>query len=205
MDIKTITNPIFKKNVVDNENGVIVKSIYLKKKTRMDRDMKTLVWQFYRHRNSLNVNDVIKKYGRDSLIINYSIKPKSDDKDSMTACCMNDAFTNDCNYSTIDYSMNDYSMNGIGIAEGTFGMNGIGMNGIGSRSIGGSGMNGCGGITEGTFGGCGSTIDYIDHGIMDELQTEIETIINNNYDPYTLSGSYFQCEMRDLVDHTRMI
>ena len=160
----------------------------------MDRDMKTLVWQFYRHRNSLNVNDVIKKYGRNSLIINYSIKPKSDDKDSMTACCMNDAFTNDCDYSTIDYSMN-----GIG-------MNGIGMNGIGSRSIGGSGMNGCGGITEGTFGGCGgSTIDYIDHGIMDELQTEIETIINNNYDPYTLSGPHFQCEMRDLVDHTRMI
>jgi hypothetical protein len=202
MDIKTITNPIFKKNVVDNENGVIVKSIYLKKKTRMDRDMKTLVWQFYRHRNSLNVNDVIKKYGRNSLIINYSIKPKSDehidDKDSMTACCMNDAFTNDCDYSTIDYSINGIGMNGIsmnGIAKGTFG----------GRSIGGSGMNGCGGITEGTFGGGGSTIDYIDHGIMDELQTEIETIINNNYDPYTLSGPHFQCEMRDLVDHTRMI
>jgi hypothetical protein len=223
MDIKTITNPVFKKNVVDNENGVIVKSIYLKKKTRMDRDMKTLVWQFYRHRNSLNVNDVIKKYGRDSLIINYSIKPKSDDKDSKTACCMknacmNDAFTDDCDYSMNDYSMNDYSMNDYSMNDYSMngiGMNGIGMNGIGigcgiakgtfgaqgtfgSRSIGGSGMNGCSFIGD-------STIDYIDHGIMDELQTEIETIINNNYDPYTLSGPHFQCEMRDLVDHTRMI
>ena len=216
MDIKTITNPIFKKNIVDNENGVIVKSIYLKKKTRMDRDMKTLVWQYYRHRKSLNVNDVIKKYGRDSLIINYSIKPKSDehidDKDSsvndvyvndacmndvyVNDCCMTDACINGCDYSTIDYSMNgciDCSMNGIGmngIAKGTFAK---------------------GTFAEGTFGGGGgvggggSTIDYIDHGIMDELQTEIETIINNNYDPYTLSGPLFHCTMYDLIDHTRMI
>ena len=176
MDIKTITNPIFKKNIVDNENGVIVKSIYLKKKSRMDRDMKTLVWQYYRHRKSLNVNDVIKKYGRDSLIINYSVKPKNDS--SVTDCCMTDACMTDCcingcDYSTIDYSMNgciDCSMNGI--AEGTFG----------------------GG------GGGGSTIDYIDHGIMDELQIEIETIINNNYDPYTLSGPLFHCTMYALMN-----
>ena len=207
MDIKTITNPIFKKNIVDNENGVIVKSIYLKKKTRMDRDMKTLVWQYYRHRKSLNVNDVIKKYGRDSLIINYSVKPKNDshidDNDSsvnnvcmtdccMTDACMTDACINGCDYSTIDYSMNgciDCSMNGIG-------MNGIAKGTFAEGTFGGGGGGG---------GGGGSTIDYIDHGIMDELQTEIETIINNNYDPYTLSGPLFHCTMYDLIDHTRMI
>lgn len=80
MNNKDINNPTFKKNVTDVEKKMIVKSIYLKKKTKMNRDMQTLVWQYYRHRGSLNVNDVIKKYGRDSLIINYSITPdKSED------------------------------------------------------------------------------------------------------------------------------
>ena len=77
MSNKEFNNPTFKKNVTDIEKGMIVKSIYLKKKTKMDRDMQTLVWQYYRHRGSLNVNDVIKKYGRDSLVINYSITPNN--------------------------------------------------------------------------------------------------------------------------------
>jgi hypothetical protein len=80
MTNKEIKNPTFEKNVTDVEKKMIVKSIYLKKKTKMNRDMQTLVWQYYRHRGSLNVNDVIKKYGRDSLVINYSITPdKSED------------------------------------------------------------------------------------------------------------------------------
>lgn len=73
MSNKEINNPIFRKNVTDIENKLIVKSIYLKKKSKMNREMQTLVWQYYRHRNCLNVNDIIKKYGRNSLIINYSI------------------------------------------------------------------------------------------------------------------------------------
>lgn len=76
MSNKEINNPIFKKNVTDSTNEKIVKSIYLKKKSKMDREMQTLVWQYYRHRKSLNVNDVIKKYGRESLVINYSIPNK---------------------------------------------------------------------------------------------------------------------------------
>jgi len=76
MSNKEINNPVFKKNVTDLTNDKIVKSIYLKKKSKMDREMQTLVWQYYRHRKSLNVNDVIKKYGRESLVINYSIPNK---------------------------------------------------------------------------------------------------------------------------------
>jgi len=79
MSNKEFNNLTFKKNVTDVEKKMIVKSIYLKKKTKMNREMQTLVWQYYRHRGSLNVNDVIKKYGRDSLIINYSIIPKKND------------------------------------------------------------------------------------------------------------------------------
>jgi hypothetical protein len=221
----------------------------------MDRDMKTLVWQYYRHRKSLNVNDVIKKYGRDSLIINYSVKPKNnghiDNKDSsVTDCCindacMNDAYVNDAYVNDVyvnDVYVNDAYVNDVYVndayvndayvndvyvndayvndayvndcAEGTFGGGGCdystidySMNGCSDYS-----MNGCSdysmngiGIAEGTFSGGGSTIDYIDHGIMDELQIEIENIINNNYDPYTLSGPHFHCTMYDLIDHTRMI
>jgi hypothetical protein len=79
MSNKEFNNLTFKKNVTDVEKNMIVKSIYLKKKTKMNREMQTLVWQYYRHRSSLNVNDVIKKYGRDSLVINYSIIPKKND------------------------------------------------------------------------------------------------------------------------------
>lgn len=76
MSNKEFNNITFRKNVTDVEKGMVVKSIYLKKKTKMNRDMQTLVWQYYRHRGFLNVNDIIKKYGRDSLVINYSITPK---------------------------------------------------------------------------------------------------------------------------------
>jgi hypothetical protein len=79
MSNKEFNNLTFEKNVTDDEKKMIVKSIYLKKKTKMNREMQTLVWQYYRHRGSLNVNDVIKKYGRDSLVINYSIIPKKND------------------------------------------------------------------------------------------------------------------------------
>ena len=88
MSNKEINNPVFKKNVTDLTNEKIVKSIYLKKKSKMDREMQTLVWQYYRHRKSLNVNDVIKKYGRESLVINYSIpnKKTTDKVDSESIC-----------------------------------------------------------------------------------------------------------------------
>jgi hypothetical protein len=68
-----IKNETFKINIFDVEKKLIVNSIYFKKKSKLDRDMSTMVWQYYRHRGKSNVNDIIKKYGRDNLIINYSI------------------------------------------------------------------------------------------------------------------------------------
>jgi hypothetical protein len=78
-DIKTndflnnLKNEIFKNNIFDNENKRIVNSIYLQKKTKLGKNMTTMIWQFYRHRGKLNVNDVIKKYGREKLVINYKV------------------------------------------------------------------------------------------------------------------------------------
>ncbi len=79
IDIKTkgfldlIKNPIFIENIYDTEKKQIVNSIYLNKITKIGRQMSTMVWQYYRHRGKLNVNKVIKQYGRENLTINYKI------------------------------------------------------------------------------------------------------------------------------------
>ncbi len=71
--IDSIKNPVFKTNIVDIETNQVVNSIYLVKKTKLGRTMNTMVWQIFRHRGKLNVNQVIKKYSRENLIINYKI------------------------------------------------------------------------------------------------------------------------------------
>jgi hypothetical protein len=71
--IESIKNPKFKINIVDIETNQVVNSIYLVKKTKLGRTMNTMVWQFFRHRGKLNVNQVIKQYSRENLIINYKI------------------------------------------------------------------------------------------------------------------------------------
>jgi hypothetical protein len=86
MDQKTqekllkIKNEIFKINILDIEAKLIVSSVYLKKNNKNqenkeninNKEMKTMVWEYYKSRNKTNVNDIINKYGRDNLIINYS-------------------------------------------------------------------------------------------------------------------------------------
>lgn len=71
--IQSIKNPVFKKNVVDTGTSQVVSSIYLKKITKLERKMSTMVWEYYRHRSKLDVNDIIKKYKIENLIINYKI------------------------------------------------------------------------------------------------------------------------------------
>ena len=80
MKIEDIKNHTFKKNIIDTEENKIVSSIYLNSNKRIDnselytKNCKHLIWQYYKDRNKINVNDVIKQYGRDILIINYSIE-----------------------------------------------------------------------------------------------------------------------------------
>lgn len=66
-------NPIFMINVFDTEKKLVVNSVYLNKITKLGRSMSTMVWQYFRHRGKLNVNKLIKQYGRDNLTINYKI------------------------------------------------------------------------------------------------------------------------------------
>ena len=74
--LNSLKNEKFKENILDIEKNLIVSSVYFKKKTKLDRDMSTMVWQYYRHRGKTNVNSIIEKYGRDNLVINYSLSNK---------------------------------------------------------------------------------------------------------------------------------
>ncbi len=79
IDVKTknflssMNNRVFMVNVFDTEKKLVVNSVYLNKITKMGRSMSTMVWQYFRHRGKLNVNKLIKQYGRENLTINYKI------------------------------------------------------------------------------------------------------------------------------------
>jgi hypothetical protein len=66
-------NQVFMENVFDLDKKLVVNSIYLNKITKLGRSMSTMVWQYFRHRSKLNVNKLIKQYGRENLTINYKI------------------------------------------------------------------------------------------------------------------------------------
>lgn len=71
--LSEIKNPIFKNNVVDIEKNKLVSSVRLVKTSKLGRKVTPLVWEYYKNRANLDVNEIIKKYSRDNLIINYSI------------------------------------------------------------------------------------------------------------------------------------
>ena len=71
--LTSMNNVEFMTNVFDVDKKLVVNSIYLNKITKLGRSMSTMVWQYFRHRGKLNVNKVIKQYGRENLTINYKI------------------------------------------------------------------------------------------------------------------------------------
>ena len=77
LGVSKIKNTIFKNNIIDVENKLIVSSIRLIKTSKLGRKVTPMVWEYYKNRGNLDVNQIIKKYGRNNLIINYSINPKT--------------------------------------------------------------------------------------------------------------------------------
>lgn len=75
-EMASIKNNSFKNNIIDIEKKLIVSSVYLKKTSKLGRSIETMVWQIFRHRGSMDVNKIIKQYGRNNLIINYSVNPE---------------------------------------------------------------------------------------------------------------------------------
>ena len=74
MKIEDIKNDLFRRNVIDIDNNMIVKSIFLKNNEENNKSRRTILWKYYRDRSKRNVNEIIDKYGRDILVINYSIE-----------------------------------------------------------------------------------------------------------------------------------
>ena len=74
--LSEIKNLTFKNNVFDIEKKMLVSSIRLVKTSKLSKTLTPIVWEYYKNRGNLDVNQIIKKYSRGNLIINYSICPK---------------------------------------------------------------------------------------------------------------------------------
>lgn len=75
-----IKNITFKNNIFDIEEKKIVSSVRLIKTSKSGRKLTPLIWEYYKNRSNLDINQIIKQYGRDNLIINYSIYPNQNKK-----------------------------------------------------------------------------------------------------------------------------
>jgi len=70
-----IKNTTFKNNVFDYGEKKLVSSARLIKVSKLGRKLTPMVWEYYKNRANLDINQLIKQYGRENLIINYSIPP----------------------------------------------------------------------------------------------------------------------------------
>lgn len=73
--LSQIKNPIFKNNVFDYGEKKLVSSVRLVKTSKLGRKLTPMIWEYYKNRANLDINQVIKQYGRENLIINYSVPP----------------------------------------------------------------------------------------------------------------------------------
>lgn len=73
--LSQIKNNTFKNNVFDYGEKKLVSSVRLIKTSKLGRKLTPMVWEYYKNRANLDINQVIKQYGRENLIINYSIPP----------------------------------------------------------------------------------------------------------------------------------
>lgn len=71
-----IKNMTFKNNVFDYGEKKLVSSVRLVKTSKLGRKLTPMIWEYYKNRANLDINQIIKQYGRENLIINYSIPPK---------------------------------------------------------------------------------------------------------------------------------
>lgn len=80
--LSQIKNQTFKNNVFDCGEKKLVSSVRLVKISKLGRKLTPMVWEYYKNRANLDINQVIKQYGRDKLIINYSIPPNQNKKNT---------------------------------------------------------------------------------------------------------------------------
>ncbi len=71
--LSEIKNHTFKNNVFDVGAKQIVSSVRLVKTSKLGRTLTPMIWEYYKNRGNLDVNQVIKEYKRENLIIHYSL------------------------------------------------------------------------------------------------------------------------------------
>jgi len=71
-----LKNKLFIKNAKDPNNQQFVKSIWKKKITKLGRAKWDIVWQYYRDRKRISVNDLYKKFNGEELKVIYSGIPQ---------------------------------------------------------------------------------------------------------------------------------
>ena len=77
-NLKNLKNPTFIKNITDPRTGKYVKKIYHMKMSKLDRLVEPLVWEYYKNRANMSVEDIYKKFkglGLNKLKIIYSGDP----------------------------------------------------------------------------------------------------------------------------------
>ena len=70
-------NPIFNRNVIDPTNNKIVKSIWWHHTSKLDRNIRSMVWEHYRHRNRKSVAEIYNEYRQHKIEIIYSNESQS--------------------------------------------------------------------------------------------------------------------------------
>ena len=75
IEMNKIKNNTFKNNIFDVEEKKIVSSIRIVKASKLGRQLTPLIWEYYKNRGNLDVNQIIKLHKRENLIINYSLNP----------------------------------------------------------------------------------------------------------------------------------
>lgn len=73
---KELKNPLFKANSIDPLTKKYVRSVWLKKISKIDRVIWTQVWEFYRDRKRQSIYDIYKKYPEEELKIIYTGEPQ---------------------------------------------------------------------------------------------------------------------------------
>lgn len=67
-----LKNPIFIENITDKNNGKMVNYIYYNHTTKLNKPIRTLVWQYYKNRGNHSVMEIFKKYkDKENLEIIY--------------------------------------------------------------------------------------------------------------------------------------
>jgi len=94
VQMSKIKNLTFKNNIFDLEAKLLVSSVRLVKSSKFGKRITPLIWEYYKNRGNLDINYIIKQYGRDNLIINYStmnnIKMKTEIESDFGEIMLND-------------------------------------------------------------------------------------------------------------------